>query len=134
MGQIREAMDAEDGSLRRVLRVPGMRGQLRIVIKCRSNSPMCWSMSVILYSNRFDGRIDCIDWEHLFVTMDGARGTGFHRHIWNHQEMSCEKNKIALPQFMPTSVEEFIRQGFDLFGVILQEEGSANDRSQMRFR
>jgi hypothetical protein len=134
MGQIREAMAAENGSLRHALRLPGIRGQLRIVVKCRNNSPTCWSMSVILYSNRFDGRIDCIDWEGLFVTMDGGRGSGFHRHKWDHEEMSCEKSKIALPRFTPTSVEEFILQGFALFGITVQEEGSANDRAQMRLR
>ena len=133
MGQIRDAMAAENGSFKHALRLPGMRGQLRVVVKCRNSSPTCWSMSVILYSSRFDGRVDCIDWEHLFVTMDGQSGSGFHRHIWHSEVMSCEKYKLALPEFRPTSVEEFILQGLALFGVVLQEEES-NDDAQMRLR
>lgn len=74
-------------------------------------------MSVILYSSRFDGRIDCIDWEGLFVTMDGKEASGFHRHIWDPGEMNCEKSKVALPLFRPISVEQFILQGFALLGV-----------------
>jgi hypothetical protein len=33
----------------------------------------------------------------LFVTMDGGTGSGFHRHVWDHKEMNCEKSKVALP-------------------------------------
>jgi hypothetical protein len=74
-------------------------------------------MSLILYSSRFDGRIDCIDWEGLFVTMEGAKGSGFHRHIWDPEKMSCEDTKIALPLFKPAGVEEFVLDGFKLLGV-----------------
>ena len=74
-------------------------------------------MSVILYSNRVDGRIDCIDWEGMFDTMDGAKGSGFHRHIWDAVKKDCEKSKIALPLFKPSTVEEFILQGFTLLGI-----------------
>ena len=74
-------------------------------------------MSVILYSSRFDGRIDCIDWEGSFVTMEGKRASGFHRHIWDPAKMDCEKSKVALPLFQPTVVEQFILQGFGLLGV-----------------
>lgn len=77
-------------------------------------------MSVILYSDRMDGRIDCIDWEHMFEAMDGAKGSGFHRHIWDPTTRSCEKSKILLPQFNPQSVEEFILQGFTLMGIAHQ--------------
>lgn len=92
-------------------------GQLRIQIRCKNNSPVCWSMSVILYSNAGEGRIDCIDWEPTFVTIDGVKASGFHRHIWDPKKKSCEHSKVALPQFNPQSVEEFIRMGFGLMGI-----------------
>jgi len=124
MEQIRDIMNANDVSLRHPLIIPRMRGQLRLVIRCRSNSETCWSMSVILYSSRFDGRIDCIDWEGLFVTIDGKKGSGFHRHLWNPEKMDCEKGKEALPLFRPSTVEQFIRQGFVLLGIT-HEAGSS---------
>ena len=123
MEQIRDAMNTEDGTLRRPLQVARIRGQLRIVIRCTNNSPTCWSMSVILYSNRIDGRIDCIDWEGMFDAVDGTKGTGFHRHLWDPIRKDCEKSKVALPAFNPASVEEFIIQGFKLMGITY-ESGS----------
>lgn len=117
MGQIKEIMDANNGLLKHAVVVPRVRGQLRLVIRCRNDSHQCWSMSVILYSVRFDGRIDCIDWEGLFVTKEGSKASGFHRHIWNPEQMDCEKSKVPLPKFQPTCVEQFILQGFELLRV-----------------
>lgn len=74
-------------------------------------------MSVILYSSRFDGRIDCIDWEGLFDTIDGQRASGFHRHVWDPRKMDCENSKIALPRFKPSGIEQFILQGLALLGI-----------------
>ena len=81
-------------------------------------------MSVILFSRRFDGRIDCIDWENLFVNDDGKAGHGFHRHIWNPEMMSCEKTKMALPLFRPTGVEQFILQGFKLMRITYNSDST----------
>ena len=122
MDQIREIMNKTDGDLRHPLIVPRMRGELRLVIRCRHNSETSWSMSVILFSRRFDGRIDCIDWENLFVTIDGKEGHGFHRHIWDAEKISCEKTKMALPLFRPTGVEQFILQGFKLMRITYNSE------------
>ena len=130
MEQIREAMDANDGCLRHPLSVPRMRGQLRLVIRCRRSLPASWSMAVILYSGRVDGRIACIDWEGSFVTIDGERGSGFHRHIWDPGKMDCENSKMPLPAFQPSTVEEFISQGFALLGV-KNAEDSSNEGTQL---
>jgi hypothetical protein len=127
MGQIREKMDATGGDLKHALSVPGLRGELRIQVRCRSDAAASWSMSVILLGNRFNGRIDCIDWEGLFKTMDGGQGSGFHRHIWSAKDMSCNDNKVALPQFRPAEVRDFILQGFAIMGVRHRED--ANDDS-----
>ena len=124
MEQIRDAMNGNSGCLRHTLTVTRMRGELRIVIRCRNNSETSWAMSVILYSSRFDGRIDCIDWEGLFVTIDGKEASGFHRHIWDPRKMDCEKSKVALPLFRPISVEQFILQGFALMGVTHEPDPS----------
>jgi len=85
MEEIRGAMNQDDGCLKHPLLVPRMRGELRLVIRCRSSSQTSWSMSVILYSSRFNGRIDCIDWEGLFVAIDGTKAMGFHRHVWTQK-------------------------------------------------
>jgi hypothetical protein len=130
MQQIREAMAKGRGDLRHPLSVPKMRGQLRLSIRCRNDSPASWAMSVILYSHRFDGRIGCIDWEGLYVTMDGGKASGFHCHVSDPKAMHCEELKRALPQFKPTRVEEFILQGSKLLGI-RHEEDSSDDRTQM---
>jgi len=124
MGEIRDTMNQNDGYLKHPLLVPRTRGQLRLVIRCRSSSQTSWSMSVILYSSRFDGRLDCIDWEGLFETIDGKKAMGFHRHVWDAEKMNCEKSKVALPSFRPTSVEQFILGGFALMLVQHQADSA----------
>jgi hypothetical protein len=122
MEAIRAVMNANRGDLRRPLLVARARGQLRLVIRCRTSSHTSWAMSVILYSGRFDGRIDCIDWEGSFLTIDGKTASGFHRHVWDPKTMNCEKSKVALPLFQPANVEDFILQGFALIGVTHQPD------------
>jgi hypothetical protein len=127
---LRAAMDGNDGEIRAaVLRVRGMRGQLRLKIRCRKNVPFCWQMAVVLYSSSVDGRIDCIDFEHQFEDVNGQLCSGFHRHEWDQADNSCERRKVALPTFNPPDVAEFIRQGFELMNIKLKED-APND--QMR--
>jgi hypothetical protein len=133
MEQVRAAMDASNGDLEYSLVVPRVRGSLRLVVRYRHPSRTSWSMSVILNSDRFDGRIDCIDWEGSFVSIGGVWCSGFHRHVWDAKSMSCERTKKDLVGFVPASVEEFVIQGFALLGVVPRKE-SANDRSQMPLR
>ncbi len=121
--EVKAEMDRNHGNLEWNLRIPRLRGSLRLVIRCRHSSPAAWSMSVILNSNRFDGRIACIDWEPLFASIDGMKCSGFHRHVWNEKAMSCDRDKVALDQFNPTSLEEFILQGLELFRVVLGQGG-----------
>jgi hypothetical protein len=61
----------------------------------------------------------------VFVTIQGETGSGFHRHIWDTKTMSREDSKMARPKFQPTSVEEFILQGFALLGVTYRK-GTSN--------
>jgi hypothetical protein len=124
MDQIREALDSNEGTLRHPLSVPHLRGQLRLVIRCRSSNPTAWSMSVILYSSKFDGRIACIDWEGLYVDINGRECAGYHRHIWDPAEMNCEKQKLSLPDFQPATIEEFILRGFELLAIEHQKSSS----------
>jgi hypothetical protein len=118
------------GDLEAPLRAGRIRGHVRIVIRCRHLSPTSWSMSIILNSSRFDGRIDGIDWEGLFVSTDGTRHSGFHRHDWDAKVMSCERRKIPLTEFKPSSMEQFVIQGLALLGVILRKEPNSHG-SQM---
>jgi hypothetical protein len=124
MEQIREGMDRNGGALKHPLVAPRLRGQLRLAIRCRSNSPTAWSMSVILYSRRFDGRVACIDWEGSFVAIDGRKSSGFHRHVWDAMEMSCERPKLPLPDFRPATAEEFILGGFALLAITYKKSSS----------
>src|ERR1700683_2418710 len=105
---IEAKMDVNGGTLEEPLRVKGLRGELRLGIPNRHSSETSWSMALILNSTRFDGRIDCIDWEPLFVSIDGPKCTGFHRHAWNAKAMSCDRFKLPLPQFKPANAEDFI--------------------------
>jgi hypothetical protein len=121
--EVKLAMDENDGLLRNaVLHVPRIRGQLRLNVRCRSQLPGAWQMSIVLYSPRFDGRLDCIDWEGQFVDVNGQIGSGFHRHIWDHAVMSCDLLKISLPQFNPATVQEFVGMGFAMMRVAPREE------------
>jgi hypothetical protein len=79
-------------------------------------------MSLILNSERFNGRIDCIDWEPVFVSIDGTQCRGFHRHLWNAKAMSCDRFKLPMPQFQPTSAEEFIILGVRILNVAVKKE------------
>ena len=115
-------MDLAAGDFEAPLRAPRLKGVLRLVIRCRHASAVCWSISIILNSGRFDGRIDCIDWEHTFIDIDGARASGFHRRIWNAKARSCERFKIPLPALQPSSAEDFIVQGLTLMGVAIKED------------
>jgi len=110
------------GTLEGRLKVKGFHGQVRLVIRCRHASPTSWSMSLILNSKRFNGRIDCIDWEPLFVSIDGTQCSGFHRHIWNAKAMSCDRFKLAMPRFQPRSAEEFIVLGVRILNVAVNKE------------
>ena len=89
-------------------------------------------MSLVLYSKRFDGRISCIDWEGLFVSIDGGKASGFHSHVWDPKEMSCERLKEPLPHFDPARIEDFILQGFHLLGI-KHEEVDSDDPTQLSF-
>lgn len=123
MSEIRRMMDEKRGEIRAaVLWVPRMRGQLRLKILCRSDVPSCWSMAVVLYSNAVDGRIDCIDFENRFEDVNGMVCSGFHRHQWDNVHGSCERQKIALPEFNPPDVGTFIKSGFRLLNITHKEE------------
>jgi hypothetical protein len=80
-------------------------------------------MSIVVNGARFNGRIDCIDWEGSFVDTESVRNRGFHRHLWDPKIMSCESLKMALPRFLPSSAEAFIIEGLLLLKVKMREEG-----------
>lgn len=132
LDQVKAEMDGSSGNLNRPLRVPRMRGYLRLVVRCRHSSPTSWAMSVILNSGRFDGRIDCIDWEALFVSADGRRCSGFHRHVWNAKAMNCDSFKVPLPTFKPETAEAFLIDGLKLLNVVLRKGEPHNVGDQMR--
>jgi hypothetical protein len=84
-------------------------------------------MAVVLYSSAVDCRIDCIDFENQFEDVNGTICSGFHRHQWDPGQRSCERHKIALPEFNPGDVSEFIRSGFLLLNITPKEE-AVNDQ------
>jgi hypothetical protein len=123
LAEMRETMDRNSGELRQAkLTVPRIRGQLRLNIGCRQPQRESWRMSVVLYSPRFDGRIQCIDWEGWFVDIDGLRQVGFHEHLWDEAARSCDHQKRPLVGFDPATVLEFIEAGFAIMKVIPREE------------
>ena len=87
-------MSKTGGAFDQPLTVKHLRGLLRLAIRCKREMPSSGSMgsmAIILNSSRFDGRIDCIDWEPLFIAVDGNRYKGFHKHAWDAKSMSCER-------------------------------------------
>jgi hypothetical protein len=129
--EVKLAMDANNGELRRaVLRVPRMRGQLRLDVRCKSPVPVAWQMSIALYSTRLDRRVDCIDWEGRFGDVNGQICSGFHRHVWDPQAMSCDLPKLSLPEFNPATIADFITMGFAMMRIAPRKEEILN-RIQM---
>jgi hypothetical protein len=134
ISQIKAAMDAGGGATEARLKVKHCRGELRLAIRCRHSSHTSWSMSLILNSARFNGRLDCIDWEPLFISIEGKRCNGFHRHIWNAKAMSCDRFKLALTPFQPASAEEFILLGAQLLAVFFKREETPDVNFAMSVR
>jgi hypothetical protein len=75
-----------------------------------------------LKSGKFSGRIDSIDWEPWLVDVGGAKCMGFHRHVWDARATSCERFKVALPDFKPTVAEDFIVRAMRLLNITLGRE------------
>ena len=116
-------MDRQGGKIRSALKIPRMRGQLRLKIVCSSAVPSGWAISVVHYSpSGKDGRVDCIDHENRFTDINGQICSGFHRHEWDREQDDCKRLKSALTDFKPLDAGDFIKQAFALMNICPKEE------------
>ena len=126
LADIRRLMDLHGGSLDQPIRVHRIGVKIRLVIRCRHESYTSWSMSIIVNAADFDGRVDGIDWEILFVSIDGLKCRGFHKHQWNPKAASCERYKLPLPNFTPATPTDFLVDGLKILNVTMKE-GPSDD-------
>lgn len=88
-----------------------------------TNGCSAWAMSITLHNER----IDCVDHEKTFLSMDGTKESGWHRHIWDTNAKSCKTPKVPLPDLAEDmSIHEFLVRSFQLMGVLLNADDHGN--------
>ena len=88
-----------------------------------TNGCTAWTASITLHNER----IDCIDHEKTFWSMNGTKESGWHRHIWDVDAKSCKTPKIPLPDFAEDmSLHDFLVRSFQLMGVLLNADDHGN--------
>jgi hypothetical protein len=102
-----------DGTFDEIVKVRGIAGITRLIIRSRGLIPEAWAMALLFNQERVDG----IDWEHVVRDHRGAKFNckGWHRHIW--KPGSLDRNKECLPKFSPLSREDFLLAGFQVLKV-----------------
>lgn len=115
--QIRDRMNADNGCLRNRFRLRACEGNSGLLSDVGTTRPAVGQCpSYCIAQGSTEESIASIG-RGMFETMEGTKGHGFHRHIWDPVKRNCEQSKMALPLFKPQSVEEFILQGFTLMGI-----------------
>lgn len=79
--------------------------RLRLSIPYRSNLPVAWRCSLIMFNVRIDGIC------HHLTAPDGRGGAcrGWHRHEWDIVKRSCNDLRNPLPEFDPgDTIEAFV--------------------------
>lgn len=83
-----------------------------------------WVMTVLLH----DIRVSCIDWEAEYDVRDDGVGRNWHRHGWDPEQRSCERNKIPLPSFDDvSSLEQFLIFSFSEMRISLNSQDLGED-------
>lgn len=68
---------------------------LKLNLSAKSEHQTSWAASIKLNGIR----IDCIDHESRFRSMDGSIGHGWHRHEWDRASKNADRIKSPLPEF-----------------------------------
>jgi hypothetical protein len=69
--------------------------ELRLNIAARDDHPESWTVALKLHGVRIDG----IDYEPRFRTIDGEIAHGWHRHQWDPDEEKAERGKVPIANF-----------------------------------
>ena len=118
-------LDMSQGDFRSALKIKRKCATLKLVLRCkRPDLPEACTMAVVLGTTA----ITYIDWHRVeFIGIDGMREMGWHQHVWSEEEGSCENHRQSLPEFNPTTVQEFIEQGFRLLNIIVKEAADGDN-------
>jgi hypothetical protein len=104
--------------------------EIRWAMSLRSPKPHNWQMSLLLHNIRFD----CIDHEWTVTDHRGHQCTGWHRHIWDPTNENCDFKKECLDDFgSHRTIQEFVRDGCSLMGLMLDEEGESGGTGYLQF-
>ena len=88
-----------------------------------TNGSRAWTMSITLHNKR----IDCIDHEPSFLSVNETKEYGWHRHIWDANANSCETRKTPLADLaQEMSLHDFLVRSFQLMGVLLNADDHGN--------
>lgn len=68
---------------------------LRLNLHAKSEFPTSWTAALKLHHVRIDG----IDYEPVFLTMDGTLASGWHRHHWDANTLNADRDKRQLASF-----------------------------------
>lgn len=127
---------AQSGILdhRFTLEVEGQTGilstvSLRWCITSRKQKPITWSMAILQHDERIDG----IDHEARVNDHRGHKCSGWHRHMWDSDELHARR-KECLDDFGTFKVfPEFLRDGCKVLGIIFEEEETPYETTGMLF-
>ena len=79
--------------------------RLRLCIPYRSDEPVAWRSSLLVFNQKIDG----IDFHITAPDGHGGKCRGWHRHIWEPTERTCEPFRTELPLFDPgDTIEMFV--------------------------
>jgi hypothetical protein len=93
--------------------------ELRLnIAAARPDIPSCWQMALKLHRTRIDG----IDYEAKYTTIDGTIAHGWHRHRWIASEDSAERGKVPAAELDGVETrEQFLIRGLSLLRIRLNK-------------
>jgi len=88
-----------------------------------TNGCTAWTAAITLHSKR----IDCIDWEKTYPSIEETKESGWHRHHWDVESQSCEKRKMPLPDMHEDmGLRDFLVRSFQFMEVLLNADDHGN--------
>lgn len=91
---------------------------LRLSIARRSANPRCWSIALLIHNERFDG----IDYESHFKDWKGNRRAGWHRHVWDSDELHARRKESIDGFDTITEFPAFLSDACSALRILLEDE------------
>ena len=127
LAELKAEIDAGKGQLKHDIRLNRKGDVVRLIIRCKRNDlPECWAMS-ILHRNVC---IETIDYHTTdYYDTEGIRRIGWHRDL---REYGGSVQKVCLPTFDPSTLDEFIVAGLAIFNIIVKPGENVDAHGQLQ--